>query len=217
MLIAGFLDSLFFSDDRRVKAIFTHLPSLGYEQTPPSDPSLLQAIRQLKPIGGSLFVVKNAVSLKRPQGVRFICDLHTTMHINPGSSSIAGWTLIAQTQPVVIKAAVNITPRTAAYEILFKRAQHQEEVGLGLLPEFADLFYSFSKMKEEMWIPEPIQHVLLKASLSFPFKALQESVAIAHLSPLGWSLLCDRVKNAAWFNDLLKVSNQLEDAVGSTG
>lgn len=214
MIIAGIFDSFFSSDKKKVEENFSHLEKLGYARVAPSDAAMLSSVRQLKPIGGNLFAVRYAAMNKRTAGVRYISDLHLTMNVNPGASSIAEWTIITQLQPMAVKAPVSITPRTIAYEMLFKRTQMQEEVDMGMLPEFVDLFYAFSRTKGEVWVPEPIQRTILKCSLSFPFKALEESIAIAHISPRGWSILCDRVKNAVLFNDLLKVADQLEQAAG---
>lgn len=212
MIIAGIFDSFFSSDKKKVEENFSHLEKLGYARVAPSDAAMLSSVRQLKPIGGNLFAVRYAAMNQRVMGVRYISDLHLTMNVNPGAASIAEWTIVSQLQPMVIKAPVSITPRTIAYEMLFKQAQKQHEVEMGMLPEFADHFHAFSRVQGEVWVPETIQRAIVKLSLSFPFKALEESIAIAHVSPKGWSILCDRVKNAVLFNDLLKVADQLEQA-----
>lgn len=216
MIIAGIFDSLFSSDRKKVEENFKHLARLGYARVAPSDAAMLAAVRQLKPIGGHLFAVRYAAMNQRMTGVRYISDLHLTMNVNPGSASVAEWTIISQLQPVAIKAPVSITPRTVAYEMLFKQAQKQNEVEMGMLPEFVDHFSAYSKVQGEVWVPEPIQRAIVRLSVSFPFKALEESVAIAHVSPKGWSILCDRVINPVLFNDLLKVADQLEQATAQS-
>lgn len=216
MIIAGIFDSFFSSDRRIAEEHFTHLAKLGYARVAPSDAAMLSAVRQLKPIGGNLFAVRFAAMTQRTMGVRYISDLHLTINVNPKSSSISEWSIISQLQPMAIKAPVSITPRTIAYEMLFKRTQMQSEVEMGMLPEFADSFYAFSKVRGEVWVPEPIQRALLKLSVLFPFKALEKSIAIAHVSPKGWCILCDRVKNTALFTDLLVVADQLEQAAAQS-
>lgn len=54
-------------------------------------------------------------------------------------------------------------------------------------------------------------HLQLKVN---PIYGGTETIAIVHLAPTGWSLICDRVKNVGWFNDLLNVADRLEEAVG---
>jgi len=215
MIVAGIFDKLFSPQKDKIQEVFENLVALGYAKVPTGDGALLASVRQLKPIGGGLFVVRNAVGMQRGGAMRYVSDLQLRTHVATSGGDIAEWTIITQNQPLPIKAPFNVTPRTIAYEMLFKHTQAQEEIIAGAGEKFVESFYAFSKTADATWVPDEIQALMVERAPSFPFKALNESIAIAHFSPKGWSILCDRVKNAGWFNDLLKMADDIEVVVGN--
>lgn len=212
--IAGIFDKIFPSEGRKIQAIFDNLAALGYSKIPSTDALLQALMRQLKPLAGSLFVVKRAMWQQRETGKRYICDLQMKLAAS-ASTDVSSWTVFLQDQTLSIGKPITICPKELGYDMLFKHAQKEINLTVGLHEDFVGAFYAFSKTGGDAFVPEKLQEGMIPLATAFPFNGGSKSIGIAHFSTRGWSIMCDSVKNSQQMTTLITTADRVETILES--
>lgn len=212
--IAGIFDKIFPSEEGKIQAMFDDLAALGYSKIPSTDAPLQALMRQLKPLAGSLFVVKRAMWQQRGVSKRYICDLQMKL-ASSAPTNISSWTVFLQNQALAVGKPITICPKELGYEMLFKHAQKESDLTVGLHEDFAGVFYAFSKSGGDAFIPENLQEGMIPLATTFPFNGGSKSIGIAHFSVRGWSIMCDSVKNSQQMNTLITTADRVEKILES--
>lgn len=207
--IAGIFDKIFSSDEGKIQAIFDDLAALGYSKIVSTDAPLQALVRQLKPLSGSLFVVKRAMWQQRGSSKRYVCDLQMKL-ASSAATDISSWTFFVQEQSLPVAKPISICPKELGYEMLFKHAQKENALSVGLHEDFIGIFYAFSKTGGDAFVPEVLQAGMVPLSAVFPFNGGKKALGIAHFSNKGWSVICDCVKNSQQMNTLITTADRIE-------